>query len=136
MGQTATRRRETNFVGQTKFVRIEEKEAAKRFSAAVIDFDAATLARISGRSVEAAKLWKAGVRCPNGSSLINLGAVITEVQDWIDGEMEFRRPRVHVEASAMNDELGRMHARLQQEAMLPGERGAQARAILNDLRNV
>lgn len=134
--QNATRRKETNFVGPTSFARIEEKEAAKRFSAAVIDFDAHTLARISGRSVEAAKLWKAGIRCPNGSSLINLGAIITEVQAWIDGEMEYRRPRIQVDPKSAGEQYARLHAKLQQEALEPGERGARAREMLNDLRSI
>lgn len=129
MARSATVRTQTNFAGSTNFAPINEDEAAKSFAAAVIDFDAATLARAARRHVETAKLWKAGKRCPNTSSTINMASIIPAVQGWLDGEVESRKPRAPADSRAATA----AYARLQQEAMQPGERGAMARAILADL---
>jgi hypothetical protein len=125
----ATHRRQQKIVGPTNFAPIDEKEAAESFAAAVIDFDAATLARAARRHVETAKLWKAGKRCPNTSSAINMASLLPAVQGWLDGEIESRTPKAPVDSRAATAAL----ARLQQEAMQPGERGAMARSILADL---
>ena len=128
MRTSATTPERTNFVGQKNFVPINEREAAQSFAAVVIDFDAATLARAARRNVETAKVWKRGDRCPNSSSLINLASIIPAVRDWLDGEIESRTPRAVDPRQA-----DAAFARLQQEATMPGERGAMARAILADL---
>ena len=126
---TSIRRRQPTLVGQPIFVGIDEKQAAQSFAAAVIHFDAHTLARAAGRDIETARVWKAGKRAPNSTSLINMGRTIREVQDWVNGEIESRKPHVPVEPAAGFAAL----ALLQQEAVQPGERGAMARAMLTQL---
>lgn len=129
MKRTAIAPRSTNFVASTNFAPIDEDQAAKSFSAAVVDFEAATLARAARRHIETAKLWKKGVRCPNSSSVINMASLIPAVQSWLDGEIESRKPKAPADARAATA----AYARLQQEALQPGQRGAMARAILADL---
>lgn len=130
MGNSATRLKPTNFAAApTNFFRIDEEQAAQSFSAAVIDFDAYTLARAAGRNPETARLWKAGVRCPNGSSLINMALTIDVVPGWFLGEIESRRPHRPVTADKANG----AYALLQQEAMQGGEAGVLARQMLAKL---
>lgn len=130
MGRSATARTQPNLVGQPIFVGIQEKEAAESFAAAVIHLDAYTLARAAGdRHIETARLWKAGKRCPNGTSLINMGRTLREVQDWINGEIDSRKPHIPVDPRSGAAAI----VLLQQEAHEPGERGAMARAMLAKL---
>lgn len=126
---TTTRRRQQSFVGQPNFVGIDEKQAAESFASAVIHFDAYTLARAAGRDVETARLWKAGRRAPNSTSIINMARTIQEVQDWVNGEIESRKPHLPLDPKSGNRALAMLH----QEACEPGERGAMARAMLAKL---
>ena len=130
MGNTSTPRSQSNLVGQPIFVGIAEKEAAASFAAAVVTLDAYTLARAAGnRNIETARIWKAGRRCPNGASLINMGRTLKEVQDWINGEIDSRKPHIPVDPRAGNAAI----VMLQQEAHEPGERGVIARDMLAKL---
>lgn len=130
MSDPATAKRQPSLIGQPIFVGIQEKEAAASFAAAVVHIDQYTLARAAGnRNVETARLWKAGKRCPNGSSLINMGRTLKEVQDWVNGEIDSRKPHIPVDPRAGSAAI----ALLQQEAHEPGERGAMARAMLAKL---
>lgn len=126
---SSIRRRQPTLVGQPIFVGIDEKQAAQSFAAAVLHFDAHTLARAAGRDIETARVWKAGKRAPNSTSLINMGRTIREVQDWVNGEIESRKPHIPVEPGAAFAALALLH----QEANQPGERGAMARAMLTQL---
>lgn len=110
----------TTFVSATTVVPITEEVAARRFAAVVHRIDAGTLASAAKRTKEAAKMWKAGRRCPNGSSLINMASNLDVVWEWLQGEVEARRP------SSANDVIALLH----QKAMMPGQEGAEARAVL------
>lgn len=80
--------RSTQMMG-TNFVHpLTERDAAERFSAAIIRFQSGQLAQASCRTKDAAKSWKAGRRCPNGSSLINLARAIPAVRAWLYAEIE------------------------------------------------
>lgn len=68
--------------------RITEREAAKRFSAAVTDFSAKDLANVADKTLDAAKSWKAKRRCPHAASLINLARELPEVRRWLYSEIE------------------------------------------------
>ena len=112
-----TRRRATNNLSSTPVVPITERTAAESFAAVVLRIDAGTLAHAARRTKEAAKMWKAGRRCPNGSSLINMSSDIDVVWAWLQGEVEKRR------AGSPSDAM----AKLQLKAQM-GD--AEARAIL------
>jgi len=117
VSSASTRRKPTNNVPATSVVPITERQAAESFAAVVLRIDAGTLASAAKRTKEAAKMWKAGRRCPNGSSLINMSSDIDVVWAWLQGEVEKRR------ATTANDTM----AKLQQKAQMGDP---EARAIL------
>jgi hypothetical protein len=110
----------TTFVPATPVVPITEEVAAKRFAAVVHRIDAGTLASASHRTKEAAKMWKAGRRCPNGSSLINMASALPVVWEWLQGEVDSRRP------VSINNVIAQLH----QTVQMGGPDAAEARAIL------
>lgn len=63
--------------------KMTEDRAAKSFAALVTRISVEELADAAGRNIETARLWKKASRCPNTSSLINLGQVFPEVRSWV-----------------------------------------------------
>lgn len=120
VGRTSTKSAGTTFVSATNVVPMTEDVAAKRFAAVVHRIDAGTLASAAKRTKEAAKMWKAGRRCPNGSSLINMSSSLPVVWEWLQSEVEVRR------ASS----TGAILAQLHHTAAMGGPEAAEARAIL------
>lgn len=66
---------------------VTEYEATERFSATVTPFSAKQLAKITQRSLEAAKAWKKGRSCPNVATLITMARAIPAVRAWLCNEI-------------------------------------------------
>lgn len=108
---------------------ITEDEAAKEFSAVVLEFSRGDLAQLSGRTKEAAKHWKAGTRAPNSSSLITMARRNSRIKEWVIAQMDADVPGGGDDAKAELE----MRAQLQMTAQMPGQEGAMARAMLKIL---
>lgn len=84
---------------------MDDRDAAERFSATVIDFSAADLARAARRTKSAAKGWKDASRAPSLASAINMARQIPGVRAWLMQEIgetaEFDDPRVIAKIMAM-----------------------------------
>jgi hypothetical protein len=80
--------RGTSFVGSNPVPLITENRVAEGVCGAVVQFSAKDLARITGKSVEAAKSWKSGDRTLNSVQLINLARQIPAVKKWLLHEIE------------------------------------------------
>jgi hypothetical protein len=85
----STRTQGTSLVGSNPVPLIAENRVAEGVCSAVVQFSAKDLARITGKSVEAAKSWKSGDRTPNSAQLINLARQIPAVKKWLLREIEF-----------------------------------------------
>src|SRR5262249_23529744 len=71
-----------------------EVEAAKQFSAVILNFSTGDLAQATRRSKETAKCWKAGRAFPNGVSLMALVREFPEIRAWVRARTgEFDDPR-------------------------------------------
>lgn len=66
---------------------LDDREAAERFSAAVIPFSAAELARAARRTKAAAKGWKDASRAPSLASTLNLAKQLPAVKAWLLHEL-------------------------------------------------
>lgn len=99
-----------------------EADAKEAFSALVTCLTAKDLARASGRSVEAAKSWKDGTNFPSGVSLLNLARSIDIIDEWVD------------DAKRAPEQPNELHARMVEEAAIPGPDGDAARAYLRAWR--
>lgn len=126
MRAVATKLRATTVVPSTTVVPITTITAAKRFAVVIKDYEVGELAQAANTTKEAAKLWKAGRRCPNTASIINLASAIPEIDAWVSGEIRQRRDHALARAPVVAGEL-------QQLALQEGEIGAQARALLRKL---
>ncbi len=73
---------------QSSVHRISEQECAERVSAAIIEFPAKDLQRITDKTIDATKSWKAGRRCPHLASVINLARQLPAVKKWLISEIE------------------------------------------------
>lgn len=62
---------------------ISEQQAAQSFAAIIARISVQELAQAANRDIETARFWKAGRRCPNGASLINMCRTLPEVRAWI-----------------------------------------------------
>ena len=83
MRNSSTRLRRENFLAPKNFTpKIDEVQAAKEFSAVILDFSAGQLAYATGRSKQTAKCWKAGRAFPNGNSLKSLEAEFPAIRSW------------------------------------------------------
>ena len=60
-----------------------EPEGAEDLAPVLDDFEEGQLAQATNRSKETARLWKMGVRFPNGASLINLARNVPAVRAWL-----------------------------------------------------
>lgn len=60
------------------------QEAAKEFSAVIIDFSSGELAQATGKSKETAKCWKRGRAFPDGMNLKMLEAAFPKIRAWSD----------------------------------------------------
>lgn len=108
-----------------------EDEAAKKFSALVLQYSRGDLAQASERTKEAAKHWKAGSRAPNSSSLITMARRLPIVRDWVISQIDMPDgPQPENPAEAFNAVL----VGLQLAANLPGQEGAMARALLKKMQ--
>jgi hypothetical protein len=88
-----------NVAGQTNVAAsLDDREAAERFSATVLPFSAADLARAARRTKAAAKGWKDASRAPSLASTLNMARNIPAVRKWLLHELgevaEFDDPRV------------------------------------------
>lgn len=108
---------------------MSEDEAAKEFSALVIEYTRGDLAQASERTKEAAKHWKAGTRAPNCSSLITMGRRNSRIRDWVIAQMDVDLPPSVDAPNSHQDD----RAQLQMLASQPGQEGAMARAMLKIL---
>jgi len=93
----STRRGGANVAARTNVAASwDDREAAERFSAAVVEFSAADLARAARRTKAAAKGWKDASRAPGLSSTINMARSIPAIRSWLLHEMgeaaEFESP--------------------------------------------
>lgn len=87
-GRNSIRRGDANVAGRTNVAAsLDDREAAERFSAAVIAFSAADLARAARRTKAAAKGWKDASRAPGLSSTINMARSIPAVRKWLLHEL-------------------------------------------------
>lgn len=105
-GSSATRRGAANVTARTNVTASwDDREAAERFSAAVIDFSAADLAKAARRTKAAAKGWKEASRAPGLSSTLNMAKNLPAVRKWLLHEMgevaEYDDPRVLARAITM-----------------------------------
>lgn len=107
--------------------RANEREMAAKFAAVVCRIAPETLAEAAGgRSVEVAKLWKSGLRCPNTTSLLSMAKSLPAVAAWVEDEILPGKRQPVTPAS----DLSAIVARLQTRALMGGEDGAIARAML------
>jgi len=83
----------------------DDRDAAEKFSAVVVEFSAADLARAARRTKAAAKGWKDGSRAPSLASARNMAVSIPAVRKWLMYEMgevaEFDDSRVIAKVMAM-----------------------------------
>jgi hypothetical protein len=104
---------------------LTERDAAEKFSAAVIDFSAGQLASAARRSKDTAKRWKSARACPNGASLINMARSLPTIRTWllsqIDAEM------------AIQFDAGHLYSALKNLADVEGQEGDAARGILREM---
>lgn len=66
---------------------LSERQAAAELSVILHHYSAGQLARITGRTKDAAKKWRSGDACPNTPTLLSLGREIDGVRDWINDEL-------------------------------------------------
>lgn len=122
--QSAMKLDARSIVPQKRVVPLTDREGAKAFSAIVIPFSYGELAQAAERSKEAAKAWKEGRSMPSALSLLKMAKQIPAINNWVLGmlgsDAEHEAPQV------MNTILGS----LQTVAAMPGQDGAQARAVL------
>lgn len=83
MVETATRLEGDNFSPKNKFTPVTEQEAAKEFSAVILQFSVGELAHATGRSKDTVKCWKSGRAFPNGASLMALIAEFPRIEAWV-----------------------------------------------------
>ena len=93
----------------------------ERFQATIIHIPVKDLARAAQCSPETAKSWKAGKAVPYGHYMFKLGQSYDCVREWI------------IDESDPNGGIGKTIARLQQQALMGGHEGADARAKLNNI---
>lgn len=67
---------------------MREHEAREALHQAMLGVPNSDLRRITGCSDEAARKWKAGRRCPNAASLVNLARQVPKVREWLLSEIE------------------------------------------------
>lgn len=89
MGNAIARRREQllgrTTVGSDLF---REDQAREGISAKIYHIDDVRLSRITGCTTNGTKHWRAGTRCPNVASLINLARALPEVRAWLYEQVE------------------------------------------------
>ena len=83
LASRSTRQPGTSLVGSSSVPIITETDIAEGVRDAVIQFSAKDLARLTRKSVEAAKAWKSGDRTLNSAQLINLARQIPSVKKWL-----------------------------------------------------
>src|SRR5262245_6615173 len=66
---------------------LQDRDAAERFSAKVIPFSAADLAKAAHRTKSAAKGWKDASRAPSLASTINMARALPSVSVWLAEEI-------------------------------------------------
>lgn len=94
---------------------------AEDFQRVVLPFSIGQLARAADCSKDTAKAWKAGRAVPSAAKLFRLARKLTPVQDWVSGQIDPSKT------------LNALIASLQQQALMPGQEGAIARAQLNKI---
>jgi len=104
-----------------KLTPADDSTLAEQFKGVVLQFSVGQLARAAQCSKDTAKAWKAGRAIPSAAKLFRLARSLGPVQEWVAGQID--------PSKTLNAQL----AILQQEARLPGEEGAIARARLNDM---
>lgn len=117
----ATKFEGTNFLPVRDYVTQKDSTLAERFAAIILPFAIKDVARVADCSPETVKAWRAGRSLPYAPHLFPLARGIEPVRQWMFSE------------SDPNPSLGVRIARLQQEALMPGEEGAIARATLNNI---
>lgn len=109
------------FSPATNFSPDKEQTLTERFQAAIFHLPTKTLARAAGCSTDTAKSWKAGKAVPYAPHLFRLARQLDVVREWVRFE------------SDPGAGLGYRIATLQQQALMPGQEGAIARAQLNKI---
>lgn len=124
--RTSTARTAANVAGRTNVAALTNHVAAQDFSAIVIPFSAADLAKAAKRTKAAAKGWKDGSRCPDTPSMINMARTLPSVRDlvisWIDDGLP----------AARANSVDAITAALRQLAKSDGAEGQAIRALLRE----
>lgn len=105
----------------------DDRTAAESFSAAVLEFSAADLARAARRTKSAAKGWKDATRAPSMASVRNMALSLPSVQRWLAEESGYG----HRGAQAMSADMVIRWAHDARAAT--GLDGDIARAVLREL---
>lgn len=120
-GNLAIKVRGEDFSPERNFSPDKEQTLTERFQAVIYHLPAKELARAAQCSFETAKSWKAGKAIPYAPHLFRLAKQIDVVREWVRYE------------SDPSSGLGYRIALLQQQALMPGQEGAEARAQLNKI---
>jgi hypothetical protein len=102
-------------------------EAAQKFAAVVVKFPAKALANAADVSLEAAKLWKAGRRCPSWPHIARMGQAFPKIRAHIREQSE---PGIYSERLYHDTVM-----MLTTLANVPGPSGAEARRALAQMRS-
>jgi hypothetical protein len=120
---TAKKIWDTNFLNVTNFVPQKSEALAERFGAVITQFPVKQITRICDCSPETVKAWRSGRSVAYAPHLFKLARSIPSVNLWVRDE---------IDPIGINGRI----AQLQQQALMPGEEGAAARAALNNIMAV
>lgn len=117
----------TNVAPQTNLAPLgDERDEAQEFSAKIIDFSAAELARAAKRTKEAAKGWKEGRSLPSTWSMLNMARTIKPARDYMLAKLG-AGPHMNFNSPQGIDALVKAVSVL---SSMPGPEGDAIRAIL------